>query len=358
MELDLSTLERHARGCGVLGAGGGGAVEISVLMCRRSLDAHGPVMVVDLDILDPVGLVMPVGGIGAPTVWLEKFGRGDEGSMLRDQVERLTGRPVVAVMCTEIGGANGCLPVSWAAQLGLPLVDADGMGRAFPLTGHVAMHLAGIPASPAVLCDEHGSTIVVNSRDESTMERIVRGVTTALGGGSVGVDHLMSVAQARDATVRGSVTLAGEIGEALCCGDDPVGAVLERMGGVRLLTGRIADVDRTTAGGFVRGSATIDGLGGEDQHRLLRVEFQNENLVALEDGEVVASVPDLICVLDSQTGDAIGTELLRYGQLVTVVALPCAPVWRTPAGQDLVGPRAFGYDVDYSPVGGTREHVA
>ena len=54
---------------------------------------------------------------------------------------------VAALMAAEIGGGNGLLPITWAARLGLPLVDADGMGRAFPEVPQVTMHLAGI--SPA-----------------------------------------------------------------------------------------------------------------------------------------------------------------------------------------------------------------
>ena len=78
------------------------------------------------------GLLLPLGMIGAPTVGVEKLPSGDEGIRLRDHLERVTGRRAVAVMSSEIGGSNGLEPVAWAAQIGLPLVDADSMGRAFP----------------------------------------------------------------------------------------------------------------------------------------------------------------------------------------------------------------------------------
>jgi len=61
-------------------------------------------------------------------------------------------------------------------------------------------------------------------------------------------------------------------------------------------------------------------------------------------------VPDLICVLDTETADAIATERVRYGQRVTVISLRCDPVWRTARGLRAAGPRAFGYDFDYVPV--------
>ena len=65
---------------------------------------------------------------------------------------------------------------------------------------------------------------------------------------------------------------------------------------------------------------------------------------------MAVTTPDLICVLDSVSGEAIGTESLRYGQRVSVVALPSPAIHRTPKGLAHVGPRAFGHDVDYVSV--------
>jgi hypothetical protein len=61
----------------------------------------------------------------------------------------------------------------------------------------------------------------------------------------------------------------------------------------------------------------------------------------------VVTTPDIICVMDSVSGEAIGTESIRYGQRVSVVALPAPQLLLTPKGLEHVGPRAFGYDFDY-----------
>src|SRR5205823_9888904 len=126
----------------------------------------------------------------------------------------------------------------------------------------------------------------------------------------------------------------------------PVAAVIEAAGAFRLVGGKVLDVRREVTGGFMRGSVVIEGLE-EDAGRLIRLELQNEHLVALERGRVLASVPDLITVLDSETADAIPTERVRYGQRVTVIAFACDPVWRTGKGIAVAGPRAFGYEFDY-----------
>src|SRR4029077_8519573 len=159
-------------------------------------------------------LVMPCGGIGAPTVSVEKIENGDEGGRLREHLEFLTGQQVVALMAAEIGGSNGLLPICWAARMGLPVVDADGMGRAFPEVPQVTMHLAGISPSPAVMTDERGNVLVVRAVSGHWMERLERAAAVEFGGAASATEFPLTAAQARGATVRNSVSLAIAIGEA------------------------------------------------------------------------------------------------------------------------------------------------
>jgi DUF917 family protein len=72
--------------------------------------------------------------------------------------------------------------------------------------------------------------------------------------------------------------------------------------------------------------------------------------VAWQDGTARAMTPELICVLDSDSGEAIGTETVRYGQRVTVIVLPAAEIFLTERGLTHVGPRAFGHDLDFRSV--------
>ena len=348
--LDPPALHALARGCAVLGAGGGGDTYLALLQALQATGDHAPVPLVDLDELPDDALVMPCGGIGAPTVSIEKIENGDEGERLRDHLEALTGRRVAALMAGEIGGGNGLVPVAWAARMGLPVADADGMGRAFPETFQVTMHLAGISPSPAVMTDERGNVAIFAAVSGEWMERLERAAAMEFGGMASSAEYTLTAAQARTATVRNSVSLAIGIGEAMSAArSSPVDALIEEVKGYRLITGKIVDVERHTTSGFVRGSVVVEGLGA-DTGRLIRREVQNENLVALERGRVLASVPDLITVLDSETAEAIATERIAYGQRVTAIAFACDPVWRTPEGIALTGPRAFGYDFDYTPV--------
>jgi DUF917 family protein len=80
------------------------------------------------------------------------------------------------------------------------------------------------------------------------------------------------------------------------------------------------------------------------------VHSQNEHLIVLREGNVVASVPDIIVLVDLTEGLPVTTEAIRYGFRVAIVGIPCDPRWRTEEGLAVVGPRYFGYAVDYVPV--------
>jgi hypothetical protein len=132
-----------------------------------------------------------------------------------------------------------------------------------------------------------------------------------------------------------------------------VQAIIEAERGQLLFTGKVRDVARRTTEGFLRGTAEIEGFDAW-RGSLFTVAFQNEFAVGWLDGVPRVMTPDLICVIDSVSGEAVGTETLRYGQRVSVLALPGPAVFLTPKGLDHVGPRAFGYDLDFVSVFGAR----
>jgi hypothetical protein len=109
------------------------------------------------------------------------------------------------------------------------------------------------------------------------------------------------------------------------------------------------DVARRATEGFLRGVVRFDGLDAY-KGSTFAINFQNEWIVGSLDEQPAVMTPDLICVLDSVTGEAVGSETIRYGQRVTVLALPPTRIFLTPKGLDHVGPRAFGYDLDFRSV--------
>jgi DUF917 family protein len=357
-DLDALNLRALARGCAVLGTGAGGDPDLGVVMAQQAIAEHGPVPVVRLADLDEHACVMPCGMVGAPTIASERIWSGDEGAVLARMFEQLHDGPVTALMCFQIGGANGLLPVTWAARCGLPLIDADGMGRTFSGLHQQAMHVAGVPASPVALTDGRDNTLVLRASDDLWAARLAGDAAASLGGVCAAALYGMSVARARDAVVEGTISLALRLGTALGGGgiESAVAAVEDVLGAVVLIEGKVVDLERRGNEDVEFGSATVQGTGAA-AGRQLRLELRNEFLLAFEDGEVRASVPDIICVFATDTGEPIESETLRYGQAVAVVAAPGPAVWRSPRGLEAVGPRAFGYDVDYTPRAGVGARV-
>ena len=82
----------------------------------------------------------------------------------------------------------------------------------------------------------------------------------------------------------------------------------------------------------------------------MEIEFQNENLIAKISGNTVCTVPDLICIVDTERGEPITTELLRYGFRVSVLGIPAPELLTRPEALKVIGPKAFGYEDDFIPL--------
>ena len=352
-KIDVEDLQHIATGAAILGAGGGGDPLVGKLMAEQAIRAHGPVTVIDADEVADDALIIPSAMMGAPSVMLEKLPSGEEPEAAFRALERYMGKTASAVVSIEAGGLNSCIPIYTAATLGLPLVDADGMGRAFPELPMVSFSLGGVSATPMVVCDERGNKVVLETATNAWSETISRTVTVAMGLSSMLAIYPMDGVRFKRLAVRGTISLAHRIGKTIAdsshATEDPTDAILKVTKGYRLFTGKITDVVRDLTTGFVRGTVSLEGIDADRGHAC-EVAFQNENLIASRDGEPVAMTPDLITVIDRETALPVTTESLRYGRRVHVIGMPCDPIWRTPEGIAQVGPRYFQYDLDYRPI--------
>jgi len=358
MLLERIALADLARGAAILGSGGGGDPHHARLMCELELGRGNAIELIDVDALSDDALVAPCGWIGAPTVSAEKLPNGCEPILGLRKLEEIKGAPIDAVMPIEVGGANCFAPLIAAAQLGLPVVDCDGMGRAFPESQMVIFNIRGVRACPSILTDANGALALIDSDDNLVQERLARAISVAMGGIAHMVEYPLTGRQAKDHAIRGSVSAALRIGAAIRtarrAGQDPFAALFRALresglysyAGV-MFDGKILDLERETKGGFSIGRVLIEGFRGEGN---MELEFQNENLIARRDGKLCASVPDIITVMDSETADSITTERLKFGQRVKVIGASAPAVLRDGASLPVVGPAAFGLRDGYRPI--------
>jgi DUF917 family protein len=341
LHLDAANLRALARGCGVLAAGAGGDLQVALLTALLAVQDRGPVAVVDVEELHDDALVVPCGLVGAPQLANERILSGEEGQVLCRMLEDLHQASVGAFMCFEAAGVNGMVPATWAARAGVPILDADGAGRVFPRFQQRAMQLAGVPASPVVLTDGRDNVLVIHSAEDGRAAELARSAAAGLGGVCAAAGYGMTAARARTAAIAGSLSRAVALGLAIESQRHSVGpsTVAEELGATILIEGRVTELERS--------SVTIDGTA-RNSGRQMRIELQGGFVIALEDGEVRASVPDLIAVLGTDTAAPIASETLRRGDRVAVLSAPAHAVWRTERGLALAGPEAFGYDIEYT----------
>lgn len=353
-KIGLKEIEDIALGAALLGAGGGGDPYIGKLVAMGAIQECGPVTLLSPQEVPDDALVVPIAMMGAPTILGEKAIGGGEYQVLYDTVSQFFGKPIYAFMPIEAGGVNSMLPIAAAARLHMPLVDVDGMGRAFPELQMVTFTIGGISATPMALTDEKGNNVIFRTITNKWTEDLARAVTMACGG-SVSVSLFqLSGKQMKEYGVHGIVTRSEKLGAAIrkvkeSTDGTPEENFLKFSQGIRLFKGKISDVLRETKGAFNYGRVLLSGIG-EFKGREASVVFQNENLSAEVDGKILATTPDLICLVDTETFVPIPTDALKYGKRVMVVGLSCFPLWRSPEGLKLVGPRYFGIDTDYIPL--------
>lgn len=356
IEFPAEHIDALAIGAWILGTGGGGSPYLAQLNLKELYEQGKRCRLIQPEDLADDDNVAVVSKMGAPLVGQERL--VDPAYLARAVrlMEEYLGKRFAAVMSVEIGGGNAFSPFLAAAHLDLPVVDADTMGRAYPEAQNTSFAIANLKMYPLSIVDCRGiESIVSKVPSWIWMERVSRKIATEVGSVTSTCKAPRTGAEVKEWGILHTVTKAVRIGQAVLDArkkhDDPIEAVLQIEGGKTLFVGKVIDVDRVTTGGFLRGKARLKGMGfcqGQD----LVLEFQNEWLVARQDKEPIAMSPDLICMLDTDSGEAIGTETVRYGQRVTIIALPSPEILRTEQGLNYVGPRAFGYDFDFKSVFG------
>ena len=199
----------------MLGGGGGGDPYIGYLMLQQLFAEGRELSIVAPTSLEDDDLVASVACMGAPTVMTEKLPSIDALALALRRLEALVGREVSAIIPLEIGGINATVPLVLASHLGLPIVDADGMGRAFPEIQMVTFGVYGCPISPVVVTNERNDIVIVQSDDNKQGEDLARSVVTRMGGMAQIALYPMSGSEAKRTCVPETLGLALTIGRSI-----------------------------------------------------------------------------------------------------------------------------------------------
>ena len=351
-------IEDLCTGAAFLATGGGGDPYVSQLQAQRLLEKHGPATLLPVaDVPDQFNVVS-IGMVGAPTVTLEQLPNEDEAVGALDRYEDVTGNRVDAVIPFEIGGGNSTIPLFVAAMKGIPCIDGDGMGRALPEAQMMTFPIYGARPTPAVITDPWGRFEVLHCDSAAQFELEIRAKAVAMGGMISSAEHAMSGDLVRRAAIPGTISFATQLGKLLRAHGGVIDAVQHELFALlsdsdygvikHLYTGKVLDSRRKIIGGYDVGHATLQSFDGDHDNMTLLI--RNEYLVAKIGEKVVATVPDLICIVEQETSRPLNAERMRYGQRVAVFGIGCTRHYRTPEALRVTEPRAFGFDLDYVPI--------
>jgi DUF917 family protein len=359
------------RGLLYYGTGGGGAEEWGMEMLTSLLEEGRSIEWVDVSEIPDDALTCTAYGTGSvsgevPDTEAEidalakkkglvnKYGHRVTEVAVRELGEYL-GQEIGAIVPVELGAGNAPAPLVTGIRMGVPVVDGDFGGRAYPEEMQSTLFLMDRKPYPATIVDWWGNIMIMKEACSSEMvERIGKYISTAVHGGTFLAASVMDGRTMKETVIPGTFTLSLEVGRsirrAVEAGQDPVLAAVEASDGWMLFDGVISGQEWQDIEGTMRGTTHIDGVG-EFEGQKMKVWFMNENQVSWIDDEPFVCSPDLITIVERDTCKGYSNSEIQAGQRVAVVGMKCMPVFRTEKGLKWCGPGYYGFeDIDYVPI--------
>ncbi|RLE95609.1 MAG: DUF917 domain-containing protein [Thermoprotei archaeon] len=362
-KLDLRDAENLVLGCSIYGCGGGGNPRYGLKLLREGIKQGLEFRLASLSDLNPhYSLVSayfcgPIGNPcpGAP----ERKVSGELRAQAVKVYEKATSDRVAGIYPVELGGSN--TPLAWriAAELGLPLLDADAAGRAVPELAQNSLRVKGRELYPAVLIDALGDIVVLERYSSIEMyESLARYLTTKSCGSVFIVDGGVAAQAVSELLIGGTVSRCIEVGEKyreIVLSDTPEDAsrkLAELLGGFYLTSGKVAAAELKVEGGFLQGYYILDASLGR-----AKVYVKNENIAMWIEDKPAVLPPDLIIMIGDD-GYPVLDSWLEEGMKLHVIAAPAHPIWRTEGGLKLLGPQHFGFKERYIPLEALVERLS
>lgn len=367
---DRTEVEDFIRGLTFLGTGGGGRPEAGREMLFKHLDRGEAIGWTDLEELpnDAWACCAFTMGSTAPRppdfqerIWPE-YGQRVPGSALPRAIRELeayTGKKVQVIFPLELGASNTPGPMHAAAELGLKMADGEGCGRAVPEASQILPALHGKTMWPASICDEWGNVLIMKQATSlEVAEAIGKGISIitkmpdpyAFCGMAC---YLLPVKEMKSMVIPGSISRAFTLGQAIRQareqGRDAVAAATASAGGWMLFKGVVSKRDWQNTRGYQIGTTDIIGTGEYAGHSF-RIWFKNEHHISWRDGKPFVTSPDLLAVVQADTAEPITNTYLSEGENVAVIGMKAGEPFRTQKGIEVLGPRHFGFDLEYAPI--------
>lgn len=362
--IDEQAIEEITLGASILATGGGGDPEIGLLWTLGTIEKGKDIVLINPEDVPDDVMGASVGCLGAPIVLTEKPPSHNVLEKAFKELSRYLGENLEVVIPFECGGVNSTVAYAIAGELGIPVIDVDGMNRAFPELHQTSWVANGSHASPAVSVDDRGNMTIIDTKEDNLRaENIARNAAMAYGGISWKASYPLTGKEVKEKSILYSQSIAWEIGKAVSEARqnhrNPIDEIIKKLKETRgvesfkVFNGKIVDINRDFGGeatkGFSSGKIQMEGMG-EYKNQVAEIDFQNEWLRLKIDGETLSLPPDLITILDNETGEPIRTDIMKYGYRGSILLIPAQERMRTKKGLEIFGPSYFGYEESYEPV--------
>lgn len=324
-------------------------MDMYVEMTRQAMHTR-TLRLATLDDLDPDDLVVAIGFVSLGLLMAGMPPRGDEMLGCLRAIEAAVGREVVAVFPLAAANVNAVAPLLAALQADLPVADADAMGRVFPLISQTTLNAGGVGIGPIALMGAIGEKVTIEVSDARRAEALVRAATEELGGWAASAMYPCTVRELRDHGVAESISRMLSLG-AILDRSSSLQAKYQQLsdlvGTKRIARAQVTHVESIFGPSEVTVPAQPSSLTLVDDGngRIVRLEIQNEILLAFVDGAVAAAIPDIITLIDPEQGSVVSVDDVRIGDVLDILRTPADPKWYEPNGLALAGPAAFGVPI-------------
>jgi DUF917 family protein len=268
------------------------------------------------------------------------------------ELELIIGKKIGALAASEIGGGNTSIVFYVASKLNLPVVDGDFIGRAAPELEQSTANIFDYSLYPSVISTNDGDIVLVKRyANTKHYEYIARQISIIGENSAFVVDTPITISQASNALVKGSISLSMNIGK-LINNSEKYGNVLDEVvkliDGFKVSKGVIKEINLEEKEGFLVGDVIIEGEI-KKRKAVIKDWIKNEHIFLTINNKPAVFPPDLI-VFAKNDGHPILNYELKEGMEVNVIASKAPKIWRSEKGLELFGPRHFGFNYDYVPV--------
>ncbi len=349
--LNLQEVQDILVGCTILGTGGGGSLDEGMKAVRKSFEKGYEFKLLDFNEVNNNGFYINPYFCGSVSPSEEKKELGNELVMAIKALEDYMGVSFEGVVSIEYGGGNTGQAMAAAAEMGKYIVDGDAAGRAVPELQFSTYYVTDKPIYPFSVATKFGDIgIFPYVRDDARAEGLSRFM--AIGSeGSVGIaDHPIKGDLLKKSIIPNALSYASKVGraqrEAVENDMDPIKEIIKASNGHLLFEGVVKKgTEWEKKDGFTVGTICIDGIN-DYACDVFKIWYKNENMISWKNNKPFVTCPDLICVVDNNTGYPTTNPNCKEGDLVAVLGFEAHDFWKTEKGLSILNPRFFGFDMD------------